>query len=372
MTEHEARELVSLLESLKLLNDTNKILNTFIPAFEGKSLKRDNWHWLHGSFNSTGTKSGRMSSSGPNLQQLPSTGTIYAKDIKKCFKAPTGWIWVGADFASLEDRISALLTKDKNKLKVYTDGYDGHSLRAYSYFKEQMPDINPDSVDSINSVQNKYQTLRQASKAPTFALTYLGTYRTLMKNCGFTEAEAKSIEANYHDLYQESDKWVQDRIETASKTGYVDLAFGLKLRTPLLKQSIVNSEKHLPKETHKEIKTAANALAQSYGLLNNRAANDFMDRVWKSSYATDILPSAQIHDAQYYLVRNDLDILFWIYQNLIDAMRWNDLESIQHDQVKLDAELEIFYPDWSKGFSIPNGLNKAQLRQYLQDNNLKK
>src|SRR5690606_10224839 len=52
-----------------------------------------------------------------------------------------GWLFVGLDFASLEDRISALTTKDTNKLKVYTDGFDGHSLRAQSYFSEQMPDI---------------------------------------------------------------------------------------------------------------------------------------------------------------------------------------------------------------------------------------
>jgi hypothetical protein len=48
---------------------------------------------------------------------------------------------VGLDFASLEDKISALTTKDPNKLKVYTDGYDGHSLRAFAYFGILMPDI---------------------------------------------------------------------------------------------------------------------------------------------------------------------------------------------------------------------------------------
>lgn len=48
---------------------------------------------------------------------------------------------VGADYSSLEDRINALLTKDTNKIKVYVDGYDGHCLRAYAYFKDQMPDI---------------------------------------------------------------------------------------------------------------------------------------------------------------------------------------------------------------------------------------
>ena len=62
-----------------------------------------------------------------NLQNLPSTGSIYAKPVKAIFRAPPGYVYVGSDFASLEDRISALTTKDENKLKVYT-GLKGYKL----------------------------------------------------------------------------------------------------------------------------------------------------------------------------------------------------------------------------------------------------
>lgn len=78
--------------------------------------------------------------SNPNLQNLPSNST-YGKLIKSCVQAPEGWLFVGLDFASLEDRISALTTKDKNKLKVYLENYDAHCLRAFAYFGEDMPDI---------------------------------------------------------------------------------------------------------------------------------------------------------------------------------------------------------------------------------------
>ena len=63
------------------------------------------------------------------------------KLIKSCFVAPPGWLFTGLDFASLEDRISALTTKDPAKLAVYLFGFDGHCLRAHSYFSENMPDI---------------------------------------------------------------------------------------------------------------------------------------------------------------------------------------------------------------------------------------
>jgi DNA polymerase-1 len=141
MDKDKAKEVLGILKHLKALNEVDKIRSTFIPAFEQKTYKhKDSWN-LHGNFKLGGTVSGRLSSSAPNMMNLPSTGTVYAKQIKRCFKAPKGYLMVGADFSSLEDRISALLTKDPNKLSVYSEGFDGHALRAYAYFKNQMPDI---------------------------------------------------------------------------------------------------------------------------------------------------------------------------------------------------------------------------------------
>lgn len=100
--------------------------------------------------------------------------------MKKCFKAPEGWIFCGIDFSSLEDYISALTTRDPNKIKIYSEGYDSHSFRAYAYFKDNMPDITEElskctseaaKVSIINSIQTKYKDWRTKSKAPTFALT---------------------------------------------------------------------------------------------------------------------------------------------------------------------------------------------------------
>ena len=129
-----------ILTALIGLSKVDKILTSFIPAFEKAIPKADGKVYLHGGFNLGGTVSGRLSSSKPNLQNLPSN-SAYGKLIKKCFSAPKGWLMAGADFSSLEDRINALLTKDPAKLKVYTDGFDGHSLRSAVYFPDQMPDI---------------------------------------------------------------------------------------------------------------------------------------------------------------------------------------------------------------------------------------
>lgn len=348
------------------------ILSTFLPAFLKAHPGPDGWHYLFGNFRLGGTLSGRLSSNSPNLQNIPSSAggplkSRLAKLIKECFEAPPGWIFVGLDFDSLEDRISALQTKDPEKLKVYTDGYDGHSLRAYGYFGDQMPDIDPDSVESINSIAKKYKPLRQESKSPTFALTYQGTFHTLMNNCGFSKEKAQMIEKKYKKMYQVSIEYVNDKLEQATKDGYITVAFGLRVRTPLLVQTILGTGK-TPKEAAAEGRTAGNAMGQSYCMLNSRAASEFMKKVRNSEFRYDIKPCAHIHDAQYYLVRDgNFKALKYVNDELPKAVAWQDDPEIWHDKVKLSGSVEIFYPNWNHGFDIPNAANEDVIIQKIKD-----
>lgn len=349
-----------ILEALIAYGKANKILSTFIPAFEAALMKDSTGIvWLHGSFNLGGTVSGRLSSSDPNLQNIPAN-SLYGKLIKQCFVSPPGWLFAGADFNSLEDYISALTTKDPAKLAVYEQGFDGHCLRAAYYFRDQCPDIDPTDVASVNSMKKKYPELRQESKGPTFALTYQGTWHTLVNNLGFPEDKAKSIEQGYHDLYKVSDAYVQDRLKQAAQDGYVEVAFGLRVRTPLLKQ-VVWGGKGMPYEAAAEGRTAGNALGQSYGLLNNRAAVEFMQKVWASKYRYDIKPVALIHDAIYILIRNDVEIVEWANRELIKSMQWQELPEIQHPTVKLGAALDLFHPDWAHPTTLPNNADKETI-----------
>lgn len=353
-------EYIAIINALMSLSEADKILTSFIPAFEQAIEKGDDVVWLHGNFNLGGTVSGRLSSSGPNLQNLPS-GSTYGKLIKSCFRAPKGWIFCGADFASLEDRINALLTKDPNKLKVYTDGFDGHALRAYSYWPDQFPDIDPTDPASINSIKKKDHPLRQKSKVPTFALTYQGTYLTLMKNSGFSEDEAKQVESSYHELYAASTQWVKDRIQQACQDGYATAAFGLRIRTPLLGRSILGNAV-TTREAEAEARTLGNAISgQSYGLLTNRSMNAVMERVWASKYRFDILPVAMIHDASYFVVRDDVEVVEWLNNVLVEEMQWQELPEISHDEVKLGAELDLFHPTWAHGITLPNAANQEEI-----------
>lgn len=187
-----------------------------------------------------------------------------------------------------------------------------------------------------------------------------------MKNLGWTKEKSQAIEENYHKLYVVSDQYIQTRLEQAAKDGFVEVAFGLRVRTPLLAQVIFGSQS-VPYEAQAEGRTAGNAMGQSYGLLNNRAAAEFMKRVWKSKYRLDIKPVALIHDAIYILIRDDIEVVEWANRELIDCMRWQELPEIQHPTVKLGAALDIFWPTWAKATTIPNDASQEEILKITKE-----
>ena len=343
------------------LSQVAKLLSSFVPHFVNAP-EVNGHHVLYGFYNIGGTQSGRLSSDSPNQQNLPSSGNDFAKYIKQMVRPPEGWLFVGADFSSLEDKIITLLTRDPNRLKVYLEGYDGHSLRAFSYFRDQMPDIE-DNLESINSIGKKYKKQRQDSKAPTFALTYFGTYNTLMTNCGFTEEMAKKIEANFHELYKVSDEWNRAKLDKAAQDGFTTLAFGLRLFTPVLQKSVQGLAR--PQEAAAEERSAGNAFGQSYGLLNSRANHAFMDKVIEAKLWNDIKPAAQIHDAGYYWVRKSVKLVKWVNYNLIPEMEWDGLPELQHPELKLGGNLIVYSPDWSSEIALKNNATYGEIGDLL-------
>lgn len=198
-------------------------------------------------------------------------------------------------------------------------------------------------------------------------LTYAGTWRTLITKFKFSPEEARRVERRYHELYKESDDWVKDKLNQASKDGYVTAAFGLRVRTPLLAQSL-RGNKASPREVDAEGRTAGNALGQSWCLLNSRAASEFMAEVRKHPvYRTRIRPCAQIHDAQYYIIDDDIDMLLWINERLVHAVKWQEHPDIYHDQVKLGGNLSLFFPDWAHEIELPNGCSKEEFIKIIKE-----
>ena len=91
-----------------------------------------------------------------------------------------------------------------------------------------------------------------------------------------------------------------------------------------------------------------------------------MKRVWDSPYRDMIKPVGLIHDAIYLLIKDDVNVVEFVNRVLIEEMSWQELPEIQHNTVKIGAELDIFYPDWAHPITLPNNATKHEIRDICQ------
>ena len=139
-------DLKALKEVVAALLDYSSaaiIRNNFIESFYKYTINDR----LYGNYRLFGAKSFRLTSNNPNMLNLPATGSIYAKPIKRCLSAEDGHIFYMVDLSTLEDRVIANLSRDKNKCSIFLDGVDGHCLNSYVYFKEEIEAILPRAPD---------------------------------------------------------------------------------------------------------------------------------------------------------------------------------------------------------------------------------
>lgn len=210
-----------------------------------------------------------------------------------------------------------------------------------------------------NSIAEKYPELRTKSKPPTFALQYDGTWHTLHKRTGFPKEQAIKIEKSYHELYKVSGIFNEENKKFMAKHGFIECAFGLKLRTPIISQCVLGNSK-TPYEADKEGRSANNAVTQSWGMLLNRAMNATNIRIEKAGYGTTILPCNMIHDAGYFLIKDYPEHIKFLNRVLIEEMEWNDDDAIRSTDVPMKAQLEIG-KSWDKLYPIENNATRNSI-----------
>lgn len=214
----------------------------------------------------------------------------------------------------------------------------------------------------INSIAKKYKGERKKSKTVTFAMQYAGTWHTLVNKSGFAIDEAKRIEKAYKDTYKVSIDWVAQNIATAADTGYVTLAYGGRLRTPVLASTVLGNSR-TPYAAQAEARSAGNALTQSYCYLNIDTLVKFMEAVWKTEYRYDILPIASIHDNNLFLINNSLTSVKYFNDTYIDCLQDYDIPELRHPTVKLTGNVEIMHYDWSRPIELKHGMSLEELQE---------
>lgn len=172
---------------------------------------------VHTSFHMTGTNTGRLASTDPNLQNIP-IRTEEGRKIRAAFVAEPGWKLLSVDYSQVELRLAAALAGVEALKQAFRDKVDIHSLTAAQVFGVKLEDVTPD--------------LRRSAKAVNFGIIYGISGWGLAKQLGITPAEANEFIRRYLAKFSEIQNYMEAKKEEARKNGYVKTLHGRKIVIP--------------------------------------------------------------------------------------------------------------------------------------------
>ena len=259
---------------------TTKLKSTYVDAL--LKLMTDN-HRIHSSLNQTGTVSGRLSSSDPNLQNVP-IRTEQGRLIRKAFVAPPGHKLMAVDYSQIELRILAHITGDAPLVDAFSAGEDVHATTAARLFGVDVKDVDGE--------------MRRKAKMTNYAIAYGVSGFGLAKQLGTGNAsEAKEFIDRYFEGLPGVKKYIDDTLETAKKVGYVETLMGRRRPVPE-----INSNRFQEKSAAE--RTAINHPIQGTSADVMKLAmlaieKEMLDKKMKSSM------TMQVHDELVFEVKDD-------------------------------------------------------------------
>ena len=185
-----------------------KLLGTYVDALP-KLINPRTGH-IHTTFNQAVTATGRLSSSNPNLQNIPVRGED-GKEIRKCFIPEPGQLFFSADYSQIELRVMAHLSGDENMIEAFREGYDIHAATAARIYKED-----------INSVSRDQRT---KAKRANFGIIYGITVFGLAERLDISRDEAKQLIEGYFNTFPGVHEYMEKAKETAREHGYAETFF---------------------------------------------------------------------------------------------------------------------------------------------------
>ena len=204
----------------------SKLVSTYIEGLP-KRVDPDT-HRVHTSYNQAVTATGRLSSSDPNLQNIP-IRSEEGRLIRRAFIAPEGQVLLSADYSQIELRIMAHLSQDPSLLKAFAEGWDVHAATASEIFQV--------SLSEVTSEQ------RRRAKAVNFGLIYGMSAFGLAKQIGVSRDEARHYIQCYFDRYPGVLAYMDGTKEKAREQGFVETLFGRRLYLPEIKSSNIMRQK---------------------------------------------------------------------------------------------------------------------------------
>ena len=192
-----------------------KLIGTYIDALP-KLINPRTGH-IHTSFNQTITATGRLSSSDPNLQNIPIRGED-GKEIRKAFIPEPGCLFFSADYSQIELRVMAHLSQDPNMIEVFREGKDLHAATAANIYKKPIEEVTRDE--------------RTKSKRANFGIIYGITVFGLAERLDIPRDEAKMLIDGYFETFPQVHDYMEKSKEIARQQGYVTTLFGRRRYLP--------------------------------------------------------------------------------------------------------------------------------------------
>ena len=192
-----------------------KLLGTYVDSLPSLINKRTGH--IHTSFNQTITATGRLSSSDPNLQNIPIRGED-GKEIRKAFVPESGCLFFSADYSQIELRVMAHLSQDENMIRVFSEGKDLHAATAANIYKKPIEEVTRDE--------------RTKSKRANFGIIYGITVFGLAERLDIPRDEAKMLIDGYFATFPQVHDYMEKSKEVARQKGYVTTLFGRRRYLP--------------------------------------------------------------------------------------------------------------------------------------------
>ena len=208
---HKSPVVGSILEYRGL----KKLLSTYIDALP-KLVNPVTGH-IHTSFNQTVTSTGRLSSSNPNLQNIPVRDAL-GKEVRKAFIPDEGEMFFSADYSQIELRIMAHLSGDENLIEAFRQGHDIHAATAAKVFKKAIEDVTADE--------------RRKAKTANFGIIYGISAFGLAERLEISRGEAKALIDGYFETYPAVRQYMTKSIETAREKGYTETLYRRRCYLP--------------------------------------------------------------------------------------------------------------------------------------------
>lgn len=180
-----------------------KLKSTYVDGLTG-TVKSDGR--IHSTFNQTVTATGRLSSTEPNLQNIPARSAL-GREIRKAFIPADGYTFVDADYSQIELRVMAAISKDESLIEAFNESKDIHAITASQVFGVDLDDVTPD--------------LRRKAKAVNFGIIYGISSFGLGEDLGISRKEAKEYIEKYFVTYPKIKSYLDESVEEAKKKGYV-------------------------------------------------------------------------------------------------------------------------------------------------------